>query len=98
MHQPTIEKLHALRLGAMANALTAQLQQPDIDAMPFAERLALLVDIQHSTKRQPKRLPPILSLSVSFPLKDMAGVQRGGTKAREQGSWTRIHRDAARCA
>jgi len=48
MLQPTIEKLHALRLGAMANALTAQLQQPEIDAMPFAERLALLVDIQHS--------------------------------------------------
>jgi hypothetical protein len=48
MHQPTIEKLHAMRLGAMANALTAQLQQPEIDAMPFAERLALLVDIQHS--------------------------------------------------
>jgi hypothetical protein len=48
MHQPTIEKLHAPRLGAMANALTAQLQQPEIDAMPFAERLALLVDIQHS--------------------------------------------------
>jgi len=42
MHQPTIEKLHALRLGAMANALTAQLQQPEIDAMPFVERLALL--------------------------------------------------------
>ena len=30
MHQPTIEKLHDLRLGAMANALTAQLQQPEI--------------------------------------------------------------------
>lgn len=40
MHQPTIEKLHALRLGAMANALTAQFQQPEIDTMPFAERLA----------------------------------------------------------
>jgi hypothetical protein len=32
----------------MADALTAQLQQPEIDAMPFSERLALLVDIQHS--------------------------------------------------
>jgi hypothetical protein len=48
MHQPTLEKLHDLRLGAMANAVTAQLQQPEIDAMPFAERLAMLVDIQHS--------------------------------------------------
>jgi hypothetical protein len=44
MYQPTIEKLHALRLGAMADALNAQLQQPEIDAMPFSERLALLVD------------------------------------------------------
>jgi hypothetical protein len=32
----------------MADALTAQLQQPEIDAMPFSERLALLVDIQLS--------------------------------------------------
>ena len=42
MHQSTIEKLHALRLGVMADALTAQLQQPAIDAMPFAERRAML--------------------------------------------------------
>ena len=48
MYQPTIEKLHALRLGAMADALAAQLRQPEIDALPFSERLALLVDIQHS--------------------------------------------------
>jgi hypothetical protein len=46
MHQPTVEKLHDLRLGAMANARTDRaLQQPGIDAMPFAERRALLVDI-----------------------------------------------------
>jgi hypothetical protein len=51
MHQPSIEKRHARRLGAMADALTAQLRQPEIDAMPFAERLAWLVDIQHSAMR-----------------------------------------------
>jgi hypothetical protein len=48
MYQPTIEKLHALRLGAMANALNLQLQQPEIEGIPFSERLAMLVDIQHS--------------------------------------------------
>ena len=32
MLQPTIEKLHALRLGAMANALTAQLHSGTITA------------------------------------------------------------------
>src|SRR5271165_5570213 len=40
--------IYAEAKGAMADALTAQLRQPEIDAMPFSERLALLVDIQHS--------------------------------------------------
>jgi DNA replication protein DnaC len=48
MLQQTIEKLHTLRLGAMADALVAQMAQPDIEAMPFEDRLALLVDLQHS--------------------------------------------------
>ena len=48
MLQQTIEKLHTLRLGAMADALAAQMTQPDIEAMPFEDRLALLVDLQHS--------------------------------------------------
>ena len=34
MLQQTIEKLHTLRLGAMADALAAQMTQPDIEAMP----------------------------------------------------------------
>ena len=34
LHQ-TIEKLHALRLTAMADALQTQMTQPDIAAMPF---------------------------------------------------------------
>jgi hypothetical protein len=45
MHQPTIEKLHALRLGAMANALTAQLQQEagsDISSVNRPTRLGRL--------------------------------------------------------
>jgi hypothetical protein len=47
LHQ-TIEKLHALRITAMADALQTQMTQPDIAAMPFEERLAILVDLQHS--------------------------------------------------
>src|SRR5579872_2117779 len=48
MLQQTIEKLHAMRLAAMADALQSQLTQPEIDAMPFEERLAMLVDLQHT--------------------------------------------------
>lgn len=48
MLQQTIEKLHALRLAAMADGLHSQMTQPEIAAMPFEERLAILVDLQHS--------------------------------------------------
>ena len=44
LHQ-TIEKLHALKLAAMADGLLAQTRQPDIDALGFEDRLALLVDL-----------------------------------------------------
>jgi DNA replication protein DnaC len=53
MLQQTIEKLHALRLAAMADGLQSQMTQPEIAAMPFEERhalrgsLAILVDLQH---------------------------------------------------
>ena len=48
MLQQTIEKLHTLRLAAMADGLQSQMTQPEIAAMPFEERLAVLVDLQHS--------------------------------------------------
>ncbi len=48
MNHPTIDKLHALRLTAMADAFQAQLGQPELAAIPFEERFALLVDCQHT--------------------------------------------------
>ena len=48
MHQQTIEKLHARRLSAMAEAFRAQLDQPELAALSFEERVALLVDRQHA--------------------------------------------------
>jgi hypothetical protein len=48
MHQQTIEKLYALRLNAMAEAFQGQFDQPDLTALSFEERFALLVDRQHT--------------------------------------------------
>ena len=48
MLQQTIEKLHTLRLVAMADGLRNQMTQPEIVSLPFEERLAVLVDLQHS--------------------------------------------------
>jgi hypothetical protein len=56
---PTQERLTALGLVGMARALEEQ-RQPDIAALAFEERLALLVDreaIERENKRLVSRLP-----------------------------------------
>src|SRR2546427_12310284 len=52
---PTLDKLQALRLTGMYQALVEQLQMPDIAALTFEERLGLLVD-RESTERENRRL------------------------------------------
>ena len=46
LNQPTIEKLHTLRLHGMANAFRAQLETTAAHQLSFEERFALLVDQQ----------------------------------------------------
>ena len=52
---PTHERLIALGLTGMAKALEEQRRQPDIAALDFEERLALLVD-REAIERENKRL------------------------------------------
>jgi hypothetical protein len=52
---PTHDRLVALGLTGMARALDEQQRQPDIAALAFEERLALLVD-REATERDNKRL------------------------------------------
>ena len=40
LYQPTIEKLHELRLFGMAKALQEQAGMPQCDALSFEDRLA----------------------------------------------------------
>ena len=46
LNHQTMEKLHALRLEGMAQALEEQRRQPDISQLDFEDRLALLVERQ----------------------------------------------------
>src|SRR5882757_6606109 len=55
LKHPTEERLAALGLTGMANALEEQRKQPDIAALSFEERCALLVD-REATERDNKRL------------------------------------------
>lgn len=55
MIHPTLEKLSALKLEGMAQALAEQLQMRDLGGLGFEERLGLLVD-REMTERRNRRL------------------------------------------
>ena len=46
LNQPTIEKLHAMKLHGMADAFREQLEMADSSQLSFEERLGFLVDRQ----------------------------------------------------
>ena len=46
LNQPTLEKLHAMKLHGMADAFRAQLETTESHQLSFEERFALLVDPQ----------------------------------------------------
>jgi DNA replication protein DnaC len=58
--QQTLENLRRMRLPGMADAYSAQLQQPDTSALSFDERFGLLVD-REWTARQDRRLARLLT-------------------------------------
>ena len=96
MNQQTLEKLHALRLKPMADAFKAQLDQPDLATMPFDERFALLVDIQHSAaqsaaleqrlRRAGMRQSACLE---NLDLRTPRGLDRATIQALTTGQWIR---------
>jgi DNA replication protein DnaC len=59
---PTLDRLHDLRLPGMAAALEEQLRSPDIEALTFDDRLALLLE-REVTHRDDRRLTRLLQLA-----------------------------------
>jgi DNA replication protein DnaC len=50
LNQPTMEKLHGMKLHGMADAFRSQLETPESGQLNFEERFALLVDQQWQWK------------------------------------------------
>lgn len=46
LNQPTVEKLHAMKLYAMADAFRTQMERADTSQLSFEERFGMLVDQQ----------------------------------------------------
>jgi len=73
LNEQTFEKLYAMKLNGMAEALKEQLQQPDMDELSFEERFSLLVDRQWTWKedRRMNRLLKNAKLKINACLEDI---------------------------
>jgi DNA replication protein DnaC len=85
LHEPTIEKLHELRLAIMAEAWQQQQKDAKIGALSFDERFTLIVDAEHQA-RDNRRLTRLLKdAQLRIPqacVEDVAtGTARGLEKA-----------------
>jgi len=59
LYEQTFDKLYALKLVGMAEALKDQMARPDMDGLSFEERFAMLVDAQ-ALFREIKRMKRLL--------------------------------------
>jgi DNA replication protein DnaC len=96
--QQTLDRLHALRLTGMAQALEEQRGVPDVATLAFEERLALLVEREHLA-RGDRRLTRLLQVArlrhaaciedVNFRVK--RGLDRALVLRLAGGDWIRQH-------
>lgn len=94
LNHPTVEKLQALRLPAMARGLAEQMNSPEMAALSFEERLGLLVDRQ-LTERDNQRMARRLAgakLRQSACLEDLdyraaRGLDQAVVARLAEGSW-----------
>lgn len=99
LNEPTIEKLQALRLTAMAGAWIDQAKNPNVASLGFDERFGLLVDAEHLARdnRRLARLLKDAQLRLSgATLEDVeASTTRGLDKPMLRqlalGTWIREH-------
>jgi len=96
--QPTIEKLHSMKLTAMARAFANQMQSPDMAQLSFEERFGLLVDYQMTdleNRRMQNRLKNA-KLRLSASLEDLdfkqgRGLDRSTVMSLALNQWVTSH-------
>lgn len=96
--QPTIEKLHAMKLSAMADAFTAQLHRPDMASLSFEERFGLIVDHQMTaidnrrltTRLKAARLRQTAAIE-DLDFRTNRNIDRATIMSLAQNQWVRNH-------
>lgn len=67
LKQPTLDRLHELKLDGMANAWRQQEGAPDYDALSFDDRLGLLVDAEWTHREQGKLSRRLRNARLRYP-------------------------------
>ncbi len=67
LNQPTMEKLHAMRLRAMADAWIAQTKNAELGSLNFDERFGMLVDAEFQTRDNRKLSKLLADAQFRFP-------------------------------
>lgn len=96
--QPTIEKLNAMKLNAMARSFADQMKCPDMTQLSFEERFGLIVDYQMTdleNRRMQNRLKNAklrLSASVEdLDFKQGRGMERSTVMSLAGNQWVKSH-------
>ncbi len=95
---PTIEKLQALRLAAMATAFDQQRSAPAHAELPFDDRFGLLVEAEWSAREQRRLIQRLRHAKLRYPasLEDVdfstpRGLSRDVVATLGTGAWIRDH-------
>lgn len=84
MNEPTIERLHAMRLGVMADAWQAQSRDPKVGSLSFDERFAMLVEAEHLA-RDNRRLTRLLrDAQLRLPNANVEDVEASPTRGLDK--------------
>lgn len=78
---PTLEKLSALKLSGMRAAVEEQIGRDDLEAMPFLDRLALLVEREVAVRADRQLTARLRAAKLRYPEACLEGIDR---RARRQ--------------
>ena len=100
LHEQTFEKLYALQLTGMAEALKDQTGRADMDGLAFEERFSMLVDAQHLFRenKRMKRLLENAKLKLAASMEDIdyrspRGLDKSVMLSLGGCDWVRKHRN-----
>ena len=72
--EQTLDKLHAMKLGALADALQQQLRGDEATTLSFEERLGLLVDSEWTAREQRKLTRRLQAAKLRYPTAALEAV------------------------